>query len=553
MSSVIGIAFGNTSSSIAVATQDGKVDVIANPDGDRSIPSALSYIGVDEYHGAQARAQLVRNPKNTIINFRDYIGKKYDEVDLSVSSAGATPIKTNDGGIGYKILREEDKEELVTVEEACTRHFKQLKLAAEDYLGKEIESAVLTVPTDFNEHQKQVLTRVAAEAGLKVVQLINEPSAALLAHLTATSIASGQEALLPDKIYVVADFGGIRLDAAVIAVRGGIMTILATAHARNLGGDDLDTSLSEHFAKEFEKKFQVDPRKNARALAKLKAESIVAKKTLSNVVSSSFSIESLAEGFDFLSNINRLRFELAARKPLSDMTAFVESVLSKAGLESLDVDEVLLAGGCANVVKLAANIQFIFPESTIVVAPSLDTKATNPEELSTKGAALQAALVEGFDDEEISESLQSVVLNTQHLCAPIGIKDAEGNFHSLLVQETAYPIRKSLEVTNGDSSEVVVELYEGKRTVKETIIDPEPLSEDEEDSEDESDDEPEIKKEVVYVAGDLLAKLVLTELKPNVKLEIIINITQNGTLHLTGRELKQGAVAVKGEIKSFSS
>lgn len=550
MSSVIGITFGNTSSSIAVATQDGKVDVIANPDGDRSIPSALSYIGIDEYHGAQAVAQLVRNPQNTIINFRDFIGKKFDDVDFSVSSTGATPIKTENGDIGYKISREDGKEEIVTVNEACTRHFKQLKLAAVDYLGRDIESAVLTVPTDFNEHQKEALIKVAANAGLKIVQLINEPSAALLAHLTASSIASGQETLLQDKVYVVADFGGIRLDAAVIAVRGGIMTILATAHARNMGGDDLDASLSEHFAKEFEKKFQVDPRKTARSLAKLKAESIVCKKTLSNVATSSFSIESLAEGFDFLSNVNRLRFELAARKPLSDMTAFVESVLEKAGLDSLDVDEVLLAGGCANVVKLASNVQFIFPESTTVVAPSLDSKATNPEELSTKGAALQAALVEGFDEDEIKESLQPVVVNTQHLSAPIGIKDAAGNFHPILVQETAYPIKKSFEVTNGDSADVVIELYEGKRTVKETIVERAPVSDDEEYSDEESDEEPEVVKEVVYVAGELLAKLALSDLKSNSNLEVIINITQNGTLHLTGRELKQGAVAVKGEIKT---
>lgn len=544
MSSVIGITFGNTSSSIAVATQDGKVDVIANPDGDRSIPSVLSYVGIDEYHGAQARAQLVRNPKNTIINFRDYIGKKYDDVDLSVSLAGATPVKTDNGGIGYKIARE-NGDELVTVEEVATRHFKQLKSAAEDYIGKDVESAVLTVPTDFSEHQREVLTQIAKDAGLKVLQLINEPTAALLAHLTANA---SNEDVLEDKIYVVVDFGGIRSDAAVVSVRGGIMTILATAHERNLGGDDLDAALSEHFSKEFERKFLVNPRKQPRAVAKLKAEAITAKKTLSNVQSSSFSVESLADGFDFLSNINRMRFELAARKPLSDMTAFVEKALAKAGLETLDIDEVLLAGGCANVVKLANNVQFIFPETTTVVAPSLDSRATNPEELSTKGAALQAALVEGFDDEEIHDSLQPIVVNTQHLTAPIGVKDAEGNFHSILVAETAYPIKKSIEVTNGASADVVVELYEGKRTIKETVVEAQPNSDS--DSEDESDDEPEIKKEVVYQAGELLATLKLADLKPNSKLEVIVNITQNGTLHLSGRELKQGSVAVKGEIKA---
>lgn len=544
MSSVIGITFGNTSSSIAVATQDGKVDVIANPDGDRAIPSVLSYVGIDEYHGAQAAAQLVRNGKNTIINFRDFIGKKYDDVDLSVAAAGATPVKTADGGIGYNVTRDNDEVELVTVEEATTRHFKQLKAAAEDYLGKQVDRAVLALPTDFSDHQKEVLLESIARAGLTVVQLINEPSAALLAHLTAYA---GEAGSLQDKLYVVADFGGIRSDAAVIAVRGGIMTILATAHEYKLGGDLLDDSLTEHFAKEFEKKFKCNPRGNARSLAKLKAESIVAKRTLSNVQSSSFSIESLAEGFDFLSNINRLRFELAARKPLSDMTAFVDKALAKAGLESLDIDEVLLAGGCANVVKLAQNIQYVFPESTSVIAPSLDVKAQSPEELSVRGAALQAALVEAFDEDEIKESLQPVVVNTQHLQAPIGIKDAEGNFQALLVAETAVPIKKSLTVTNGQSPDVVVELYEGKRTVKETVVEPEPTSED--DSDEDSDEEPEVKREVVYVAGEKLASLVLTDLKPDSKLEVIVNITQNGTLHLTGRELKQGGVVVKGEVK----
>lgn len=542
MSAVIGITFGNTSSSIAVATQDGKVDVIANPDGDRSIPSVLSYVGEDEYHGAQAQAQLIRNPKNTIINFRDFIGKKFDDVNTSVSEVGAPAIKTEDGGIGYKITRENDRVEIVTVEEAARRHFVQLKAAAEDYIGKKVESVVLTVPTDFNESQRAELVKIAASADLKVLQYINEPSSALLAHLSVD-----ENRFLQDKIYVVADFGGIRSDASVISVRGGVFTILATAHQPGLGGEKLDDALAEFFAKEFEKKYKANPRTNARSLAKLKAESIVVKKTLSNVQTSSCSIESLAEGFDFLTSINRLRYELTARQVLSDLTGFVEKAVTKAGLETLDIDEVLLVGGTSHTPKLAANISFIFPESTVVVSPALDPKALNPSELVSRGAALQASLIESFDEDEIKESLQPIVVNTQHLSKPIGIKDAEGNFVPILVVETAYPIKKSIQVTNGESSAVSIELFEGKRTIKETVIEPE---QDSDDSEDESDDEPEIKKEVVYVAGELLAELSLKDLKPNSKLEVIVNITQNGTLHVSGRELKQGSVAVKGEISS---
>lgn len=539
MSSVIGITFGNTLSSIAVASADGKVDVIANPDGDRAIPSALSYIGDDEYHGTQAVAQLVRNAKNTIINFRDYIGKQYDDI-TEFAASGAKPVKADDGSIAYDIERQDGRRELVTVAEACTRHLRQLKAAADDYLGTSVTRAVVAVPTDFSETQRAALAEIAAAAGLQIVQTINEPSAALLAHLSAA------DRLLLDRMYVVADFGGIRLDAAVIAVRGGILTILATAHTHGLGGDDLDAALADYVAREFEKKNKVDPRTNTRAVAKLKAEAVVAKKTLSNVTSALFSVESLADGIDFITQINRMRFDLAARTPLSAMTAFVESAVAKAGLEPADIDEVVLAGGCANVVKLVSNVRFVFPEKTIVVAPALDAKAVNPEELSTRGAALQAALVDGFDDEAIAESLQAVVVNTQHLAAPIGIRDATGAFQPILVAETAYPIKRTFEVTNGDAPDVVVELFEGKRTVKETVVEQEPDSEDS----DESDVEPETVREIVYVPGELLATVKLVDLKPNAKLQVIVNITQNGVLHVAAREVKQGALAVRGEVKA---
>ncbi|GMF00516.1 unnamed protein product [Ambrosiozyma monospora] len=254
----IGIAFGNSTSSISV-TKDGKVDVIANPDGDRFIPSALSYVGDDEYHGAQALAQLVRNPKSTVVNFRDFIGLPFSKVDPTYSQHSAHPVDVN-GKVGYEI-----NGKTVTVEEIAQRHLKSIKLAAEDYIGQEVEGAVITVPTDFTDAQKETLTKVSESAGLKVLQLINEPSSALLAHLAA------RDELLNDKIFVVADFGGIRSDAAVIAVRGGVLTVLSTAHDYNLGGDKLDDSLADFFAKEFQKKYKADPKKTAKSLAKLKS------------------------------------------------------------------------------------------------------------------------------------------------------------------------------------------------------------------------------------------------------------------------------------------
>lgn len=542
MSAVIGITFGNSSSSVAVAGTDGKVEVIANADGDRAIPSALSFVGSDEYHGVQAQSQLVRNPQNTIINFRDYIGKQFDEIKVSEDHVGAKPIKSATGGIAYKVTIN-GNETVLTIDEVASKFFHHLKSAAEDYIGKQVEGCVLTVPTDFNEHQRAILTKVCNEGGIKVLQIINEPSSALLAYLS-----SDEDKLLQDKIYAVIDIGGIRSDAAIISVRGGVLTILSTSHEYGLGGDQFDQALSEYFAKEFEKKNKSNPRTNQRSLAKLKAESIVVKKTLSNIQTSTCSIESLADGLDFHTSINRLRFVLIAKDIFANISQFVDKAVKKAGLDTLDIDEVLLVGGSSNIPKLASNIASIFQESTNVIAPSLDSKALDPAELVARGAALQASLIESFDDEEIAESLQPIVVNTQHLSKPIGIKNSHGEFVPILVAETAYPIKKSIEVTNGDSNSVLIELYEGKRTVKETKIE---IDHDDDDSEDDSeDDEPEIVKEVVYVTGDLLAEISLKDLKPNSKLEVIVNITQNGTLHFSGRELKQGSVAVKGEITS---
>ncbi|KAI0465197.1 hypothetical protein LJB42_000421 [Komagataella kurtzmanii] len=517
--SFIGLHFGNTSTSIAVTKGDGKVDVIASPDGERAIPSALSYVGTDEYHGGQALAQLIRNPQNTIINFRDFAGVSFDKAVLPeiVNSAKAINV---DGKVGYEI-EEDGKTTKITVDEVIKRHFQQIKAAAEDYIGNKVEGVVLTTPTNFSDEQKKALKSATKEAGLNVLQFINEPSAALLAHLTANN------KLEEDRIYVVADFGGVRSDAAVITARGGIFTILATEHNFELGGDQLDAALSEFFAKEFEKKYKANPRKTQRSLAKLKSECITTKKTLSNVQSSTISIDSLSDGFDFHSSINRLRYEVVARDIFSKMAAFVEETVRKAGLETLDIDEVLLVGGTSNTPRLASNVQFIFPESTVVVSPALDSKALDPSELICRGAALQAALIESYDEDEINQSLQPVVVNLEHIAKPIGVKNADGEFIQIISRETAYPIKRSLTFdTPGD---VLIELYEGERTIEESTVEPE------EGDEEYSDEEPEVLKKVVYVPGQLLAQIPFKGETANGKLEVIVRITVDGLLQATVR------------------
>lgn len=222
----------------------------------------------------------------------------------------------------------------VTVSEIATRHLRRLKNSASEYLGQEVNAAVITVPTDFTEAQREALTASAKKAGIEVLQLVHEPIAAALAY------DARPQASVTDKVIVIADFGGIRSDLAVVASRGGMYTILATAHDYGLGGSNLDQVVVDYFAKEFIKKHKIDPRENPRGLAKLKLEGEATKRALSLGTNATLSIESLADGIDFGSTINRTRHELLAGKVFSQFTGLIESVVKKAELDVMDIDEV---------------------------------------------------------------------------------------------------------------------------------------------------------------------------------------------------------------------
>lgn len=193
---------------------------------------------------------------------------------------------------------------------------------------------MVTVPTDFSDSQREALIKAAENAGLEILQLIHEPVAAVLAYDARV------DGIISDKTILVADFGGTRSDVAIIACRGGMYTILVTAHDYSLGGVQLDQVLVDFFAKEFIKKHKTDPRENSRSLAKLKLEAEATKKALSLGSSASISVESLADGIDFSMTINRIRYELLAGKVFGDFIRLVENVLRKGDMDVLDIDEV---------------------------------------------------------------------------------------------------------------------------------------------------------------------------------------------------------------------
>jgi molecular chaperone DnaK (HSP70) len=289
----------------------------------------------------------VRNSKNTVAFFRDYLGKEYDSandvnatltlnsfksIDPTPCHASAHPQQSS-STIAFSIHDTQDeKPNTISVSEVTTRHIRRLKQSASDFSGKTVTSAVIAIPTDASDAQKEALEKAAESAGVNVLQLIAEPIAALMAYDTRGDHR--------DRVVVVADYGGSRSDVAVIASRGGMYSILATAHDYELGGVRLDQVLVDHFAKEFVKKHKTDPRENERSLAKLKLEAESVKKSLSLSASATFSVESLADGLDFRSTVNKTRYELLAGKVFQSFTRLIEEAVKKADLDLLDIDEV---------------------------------------------------------------------------------------------------------------------------------------------------------------------------------------------------------------------
>ncbi|ERF76805.1 hypothetical protein EPUS_07985 [Endocarpon pusillum Z07020] len=542
----IGISFGNSNSSIAHLSADGKAEVIANEEGDRLIPSFLSYVDGEEFHGTQAKAQLVRNSRNTIGYFRDYLGKDFKSIDPTPCHGSAHP-QENASTVAFSIQdTESETPNTVSVSEITTRHLRRLKQSASDFSGKAVTSAVIAIPTDASEAQTEALADAAENAQLNVLQFISEPIAALMAY-----DSRGDH---KDKLVVVADLGGNRSDIAVVASRGGMYSILAAAHDYELGGVKLDQVLVDHFAKEFIKKHKIDPRDNERSLAKLKLEAEAVKKALSLSASATLSVESLAEGFDFRSTVNRTRYELLAGKVFQSFTRLIEEAVKKADLDLLDIEEVILSGGTAHTPKIAQNLKSLFSEHTTVFAPSTSPTAINPAFLAATGAAIQASLIQEFEKEDIEQSTHPMVTVTPHIPNAIGIEieaqEGTSSFEVVIPQDSAVPVRKTKVMQSLSDGEMVLRVCEGQRKIKTTKPEPRSKAETngEEDSDEDSDveDEEDVREriwEAIKPLGEITARV-----KKGLKVEVTVNVGADLSISITAREL--GAkTGVRGNIE----
>lgn len=478
----------------------------------------------------------------------------YKSIDPSPCHQSAHPVQHEDG-VAFNIRDTADEQEnTVSVIDATTRHLKRLRSSASDYLGKEVNAAVITVPTNFSDAQKEALKKASTNAGIEVLQFIHEPTAAVLAYDARPG------AQLADKIIVVADLGGTRSDVAVVASRGGIYTILATLHDYDVSGSKLDQVLMEHFAKEFLKKHKSagDPRENDRSLAKLKLECEAVKKALSIGTTANFSVESLVGGTDFTATINRTRYDLLGSKLFSAFTRLVTQAVEKANLDPLDISEIILAGGNSHTPKVASAVRSAFPESTTVLAPSTSPSAINPSELSARGAAIQASLIQEFELEDIEQSTHPMVTVTPHLSTAVGVlcisgDESSGVFHAIVDAETQLPVRRTATIaTPREGGDVLIKLAEGSRHIKVTKPEPKPKAEKDEDDSDDSDDDSEEEEEELrektWKVGQVLSEAAVRGVKKGGKVEVQINIGADLSINAIIREVG-GKGGIRGLIQ----
>lgn len=445
-------------------------------------------------------------------------------------TGSAAPVVDKSGAPGYEITFGETTK-VLSSHDISAKFLRHIRDSAEGFFGSKIDGAVMAVPSYFSDKQREEFKQAASDAGIKVLQLVQESTAAALAY----NLGANDQ----DKTVVICDLGGHSFDVTVMTVRSGIYSILATAHDTKLGGVSFDDMLIKHFSAEFKKKTKVDLTNNAKALAKLRGAVEVTKKMLSSASSAPCFVESLADGLDFHGTINRMRFEILSNSIFAKLQDVVRQVLVKADLDASEIDEVVLAGGAARIPKFAVKLRELFTADTHLHA---DLEA---DEVVARGCAIQASLIAGFDVEDIEAAVHPVVTLAPSVQKAIGVLNASGAFVPLIPKGTALPARRSFTFNpaGADQTQVYVALHEGDHVIekKEIPVEPVPVEEGEEPYE----EEPEIVTTVYTKPAALLAEAVLPVSSKSAKVEVQVTVEVDGKLTLV---LRDAANVVKAEV-----